>query len=399
VTRDHPGARPAYVLGVGMTAFGKFPDEGLQSLGRMAALAALEDAGVRPSEVEVLACGSARSGVLHGRESGVGQLIGWELGIDGIPVYNEKAYCASGTLAFNVAYMAVAGGFQDVALVVGVEHMSRRHGRGQALTSDGMELETLFGFAPPVFYSMAAQRHACEYGTTRRQIAQVAVKNRRAASLNPVAQYRDPITVEDVLASRPVAGMLNLLDCCPTGDGGAAAVIASEEGARRLGCTPDVRIAASVVGSGRHRDPVPSMTSFELDVVTAKRAYESAGIGPSDIDVAEVHDSFSIAEIIHYEDLGFCQRGEGGRLVEDGSTALGGRLPVCPSGGLLTRGHPLGATGVAQLVELTDQLRGRCGPRQVENPRVSLAQISGGFQNSGFATSAITILERVDGRV
>jgi acetyl-CoA acetyltransferase len=379
-----------------MTAFGKFHNERLQSLGRKAAKAALADAGIAASDVELLACGSARSGILQGRESGVGQIIGWELGIDGIPIYNEKAYCASGTLAFNVAYMAVAGGFHDVALVVGVEQMSRRRGKGQALISDGMELETLYGFAPPVFYSMAAQRHVEEYGTTRQQIAQVAVKNRQAAVLNPVAQYRNPITIDDVLNSRPVAGMLNLLDCCPTGDGGAAAVIASEEGARRFGSSPQVRIAASMVGSGRHRDPMPSLTSFELDVVTANRAYERSGIGPSDIDVAEVHDSFSIAEIIHYEDLGFCRPGEGGRLVEDGTTALGGRLPVCPSGGLLTRGHPLGATGVAQIVELTDQLRGRCGPRQVQDPRVALAQISGGFQNSGFATSAITVLVRVD---
>ena len=280
--------------------------------------------------------------------------------------------------------MAVAGGFHDVALVVGVEQMSGRRGKGQALISDGMELETLYGFAPPVFYSMAAQRHVEEYGTTRQQIAQVAVKNRQAAVLNPVAQYRDPITVDDVLNSRPVAGMLNLLDCCPTGDGGAAAVIASDEGARRFGCSPEVRITASVVGSGKHRNPTPSLTSFELDVVTAHRAYEDSGVGPSDVDVAEVHDSFSIAELIHYEDLGFCRPGEGGRLVEDGTTALGGRLPVCPSGGLLTRGHPLGATGVAQIVELTTNseggaVRDRCRIHAWRSPRSRVGSRTAGL--------------------
>jgi len=385
-----------YLAGVGMTPFGKFPQATLASLGRQASLAALRDAGVSPRQVDMISCGCARSGTLQARESGVGQLIGWEVGIEGVAVYNEKAFCASGAMAFNVANLAVGSGRHDVALVVGVEQMSSRDGKGRPLTSDGMVLEGEQGFTPPAYYAMAARRHMEVYGTTREQIASVAVKNRHAASFNPNAQYRDPITIEDVMTSRPVAGPLHLLDCCPTGDGAAAAVIVNEAGAERLGIDPTVRIAASVVGSGYYGDQLRDMTSFGLDRATASKAYAEAGVSPHDVDVAEVHDSFSIAEIIHYEDLGFCEPGTGGKLVESGATSLGGRIVVNPSGGLLNRGHPLGATGVAQIVELADQLQGRAGERQSDHPRVALAHISGGFHESDFATSGVTILTRTD---
>jgi acetyl-CoA acetyltransferase len=381
-----------YLAGVGMTPFGKFRDSSLATLGRDAGRQALSDAGVESRHVEMIACGSARSGILHARESGTGQLIGWELGIEGVPVYNEKAFCASGALAVNIAYMALASGVHDVALVVGVEKMSSREGQGRPLTSDGMALEGEQGFTPPAYYAMAARRHMHDYGTTREQIASVAVKNRAAAQHNPKAQYRDPITLDDVLGSKEVVSPLNLLDCCPTGDGGAAAVLVNEAGAETLGLAPTVRIAASVIGTGYYRDQARDMTSFALDKSTSRRAYEISGINPGDIDVAEVHDSFSVAEIIHYEDLGFCEPGTGGRFVESGQTALTGRLPVNTGGGLLNRGHPLGATGVAQIVELCDQLRGRAGQRQVSSARTALAHISGGFHEGDFATSGITIL-------
>lgn len=386
----------AFVAGVGMTAFGKFPHEGLASLGRRAGVDALRDAGVDPRAVELIACGSARSGVLQARESGVGQLVGWELGIQGVPVFNEKAYCASGAMAFNVAYMAVTSGRCHVALVVGVECMSGRREKGRPLTSDGMLLEGELGFTPSVYYALAAKRHMEVYGTTREQIAAVAVKNRGAAAFNHKAQYRAPITIADVLASRPVAGPLNLLDCCPTGDGAAAVVIVSEEGISRLEIEPRIEVAASVVGSGYYGDEFRDMTSFGLDRATSRRAYTEAGIAPGDVDVAEVHDSFSIAEIIHYEDLGFCEPGAGGKLVESGQTAIGGRPAVNTGGGLLNRGHPLGATGVAQLVELTDQLLGRSGQRQVKDAKTALAHISGGFHESDFATSGVTILRKLE---
>ena len=381
-----------YLAGVGMTPFGKFGGSTLATLGRDAVRRALTDAGVQPQQIEMIACGSARSGTLHGRESGVGQLIGWELGIEGIPVYNEKAFCASGALAFNIAHMALASRAHDVALVVGVEKMSSRGGKGRPLTSDGMVLEGEQGFTPPAYYAMAARRHMQTYGTTREQIASVAVKNRTAARHNPNAQYRDPITLDDVLGSKEVVWPLNLLDCCPTGDGAAAAVLVSEAGAERLGLEPTIRVAASVIGSGYYRQQDRDMTSFSLDKSTSRRAYDIAGVGPADIDVAEVHDSFSIAEVIHYEDLGFCEPGTGGKFVERGETALTGRIPVNTGGGLLNRGHPLGATGVAQIVELYDQLRGRAGSRQVAGARTALAHINGGFHEGDFATAGISIL-------
>jgi acetyl-CoA acetyltransferase len=386
--------RNVYVAGTGITAFGKFADATLASLGREAGAAALADAGAAATDIEVIACGCARSGTLHGRESGVGQYLGWELGIEGVPVYNEKAFCASGAMALNVAYLAVSSGRHDVALVLGVEKMSSRGGTGRPITSDGMVLEGEQGFTPPAYYAMAARRHMAVYGTTREQIAAVAVKNRRAAADNPKAQYREPITLEDVLHSKPIVSPLNLLDCCPTGDGAGAVVLVSAAGADRLGVAPAVEVLASVVGSGYYRAQQRDMTSFALDRATARKAYEQARLGPSDIDVAEVHDSFSVAEILHYEDLGFCEPGTGGKLVQAGETALGGRLPVNTGGGLLNRGHPLGATGVAQIVELTDQLRGRSGARQVVGARTGLAHISGGFQDGDFATSGVTILTR-----
>jgi acetyl-CoA acetyltransferase len=389
--------QPVYVAGTGVTAFGKFPMATLASLGREAGAQALADAGISAREVDVIACGCARGGVLQGRESGVGQYIGWELGIEGVPVYNEKAFCASGAMALSVACLAVGSGRHDVALVLGVEKMSARQGRGRPLTSDGMVLEGEQGFTPPAYYAMAARRHMSVYGTTREQIAAVAVKNRRAAADNPKAQYREPITVEDVLASKPIVSPLNLLDCCPTGDGAGALVLMNEAGATRLGITPSVEIAASVVGSGYYREQQRDMTSFSLDRATAGKAYQQARLSPSDIDVAEVHDSFSVAEILHYEDLGFCEPGMGGKLVAAGETALGGRIPVNTGGGLLNRGHPLGATGVAQIVELANQLRGRGGARQVAGARTALAHISGGFQDGDFATSGVTILTGLDG--
>jgi acetyl-CoA acetyltransferase len=225
-----------------------------------------------------------------------------------------------------------------------VEKMSSRAGAGRPLTSDGMALEGEQGFTPPAYYAMAARRHMQTYGTTREQIASVAVKNRAAAQYNPKAQYRDPITVDDVLGSKGVVWPLHLLDCCPTGDGAAAAVLVNEAGAERLGLQPTVRVAASVIGSGYYQQQDRDMTSFSLDKSTSARAYQLAELGPSDIDVAEVHDSFSVAEIIHYEDLGFCEPGSGGNLVEAGETALGGRIPVNTGGGLLNRGCSTGAT-------------------------------------------------------
>lgn len=383
-----------FVIGVGMTQFGRFPDRSLRSLGRDAALAALRDAGVGPKQVGALVCGTARSGILQGRESGVGQLVGWELGINEIPVYNVKNYCASGSTAFDVARLAVASGEHDVALAVGLEKLTDRAGRGATLTSDGMEIEGDLGFTPPVYFGMLARRHMELYGTTREQMAMVTVKNRRFAAHNPYTQYRTPVTVEEVLAARPVAEPLTLLDCCPTTDGGAAAVLASGRVLDRLGARGRaVRIAASVLRTGIYQQ-IKDMTTFELDVRCSRLAYERAGVGPRDVDVAEVHDAFTIAEIAHYEDLGLCAKGEGGRFVESGASDLGGTVAVSTSGGLLTRGHPLGATGLAQVNEIVTQLRGEAGDRQVQGARVGLTHVAGGFMDNDIATSTVALLTR-----
>jgi len=382
-----------YVLGVGMTKFGRFPDRSLREMGREAALAPLSDAGVATTDVNVIVCGSARTGILQGRESGVGQLIGWELGINSIPVYNVKNYCASGSTAFDVARMAIASGEHDVALAIGIEKLSSRVGKGAALTSDGMEIEGDIGFSPPAYFGMIARRHMDMYGTTREQMAEVTVKNRQFAAMSPYPQYRDAVTVEEVLAAQPVAEPLTLLDCCPTSDGAAAAVLISERLLARYGQGRAVQVAASVLQTGIY-EQVKDITTFDLDIRTSRAAYERAGIEPGDVDVAEVHDAFTIAEIVHYEDLGFCAKGEGGSFVASGQTRLGGTTAVSTGGGLLTRGHPLGATGLAQVHEVTTQLRGEAGARQQPGARVGLTHVAGGFLEGDIATSTVILLTR-----
>ncbi|MBX3093750.1 MAG: thiolase family protein [Cryobacterium sp.] len=383
-----------YVVGVGITPFGKFADESMKSLGRTASRTALIDAGISPRDIDLVSAGSARSGMLHGHESGVGQMVAWELGISGVAVYNVKAYCASGSSAFNVAYMALAGGFNEVALVVGVEQLSVRAEKGRPITSDGVEIESDFGFTPPAFFAAVTQEHMREFGTTREQLAAVAVKNRANAVHNPVAQYRNAISIDDVINSPNVSGPLNLFDCCPTGDGAAALVLMTESAVKRLKVGDRaIRIASSVVRSGEY-EQVKSLTTFNLDVLASKQAYEKAGLGPEDLDVVEVHDAFTITELIHIEDLGLVAKGESGPAVARGEFSLGGRIPVSTSGGLLTKGHPLGASGTAQLVELVEQLRGESGVRQVDGAKVAMAQMSGGFMESDLATSCITILTR-----
>jgi benzoylsuccinyl-CoA thiolase BbsB subunit len=229
----------------------------------------------------------------------------------------------------------------------------------------------------PALYAMRARRYMHEFGLTDDQLAKVSVKARRHGALNPDAQFRDPVTVEQVKQARPVADPLTLFHCCPSGDGAAAVVICAADKARQYTTTP-VRVAGSEINSGKYVTGFRDMTSPEITVRGAEQLYEEAGIGPEDVDLAEVHDAFAIAELLYYEALGFCARGEAARLLEDGETSLGGRIPVNPSGGLLAKGHPIGATGVAQIVEIVRQLRGQCGSRQVEGAKVGLTHCTGG---------------------
>jgi acetyl-CoA acetyltransferase len=380
------------VAGVGMTAFGKFPDRSLADLGVEAVRAAVDDAGISLEAIQVSYAGHARTGRLHARENGVGQLILSQAGLFGIPVTGVGNFCASGSTAFREAVMAIMTGLYDVALAIGVEKLSVRAEKGRPLTSDGMEYEGEFGFTPPAYFALVTKRYMAATGATPETFAEVAVKNRRHASLNPYAQYRDPITVEDVMASRMVADPIRLLMSCPTGDGAAAAIVVSDRAAERLGLQRLVRVRATALVSGGN--PPDDGGRFDIDRRAAESAYRMARIDPGDVHVAEVHDAFAATEVIHYEDLFLCPPGDGPKFVHDGETALGGRIPVSTSGGLLCKGHPLGATGVAQVHEIVTQLRGEAGPRQVEGARIGLVHCVGGFLDGDACSSAIHLLER-----
>lgn len=372
--------REVCVIGVGMTNFGKFPEKSVLEFGIEASYKAIKDAHIDPKLIQVAYAGHARTGQLQGRESGIGQSILWELGITGIPVSSVANFCASGSTAFREAWIAVASGMYDVALAMGVEQLSVRSGKGRPLTSDGIELLTSLGFSPATFFANLAVRHMYEYGTTKEQMAMVAVKNRKNACFNPFAQYQKEVTLEEVLESPMIVYPLTLYSCCPTGDGGAAAVLCSKEIAKRLSAKP-IYVAACALSSGIYKKQKDYTTLF-VTQEASRQAYEFSGIDPEDIDVAEVHDCFSISEIVHYEDLGFCNKGEGGKMIETGATGIDGKVAVNPSGGLLSKGHPLGATGIAQAAEIVWQLRGEAGKRQVKNPKVGLTHCAGGFQES-----------------
>lgn len=382
--------RDVFVAGVGMTPFGRFTDATIEDLGRTAILAALSDARLSQEDVQVAYAGHARTGRLHQRENGVGQLCCWSAGIREIPVASVGNFCASGSTAFRETWMAVGSGLYDVGLALGVEQLSKRPEGGQPLTSDGMELEGQLGFTPPGFFALAARRYMEEAKVPERVLAEVAVKNRRHAALNPNAQFRTPITPDEVLASPMVADPLTRLSCCPTSDGAAAAILVSGDAVERFGLTRLVRVLSSSLASGGYRDE--DIAHLALDRRAATAAYEMAGVGPEDVDLAEVHDAFTICEILHYEDLGFCPMWHGAQLVQAGETSIGGRLPVSTSGGLLSRGHPLGATGVAQAHEVVTQLRGEAGARQVAGARIGLIHCVGGFITADAAASAVHLL-------
>ncbi len=387
--------RDVWIVGGGMSAFGVFPDLGVKELGAMACLRALKDAGVKPNQIEMVYCGNAAAGVLSPQGTTVTQVILREVGITGIPMLRVENACASGATAINQAWLAVASGLVDVVLVLGVEKMTgapRPKVFEYMASASDVELEGAMGLTMPGVFAMIARRHMQEFGTTREQIAKVAVKNHANGALNPSAHFRKPISVEDVLKAPVVAHPLTLLDCCPVTDGAAAVVLASRATADRLG-TRSVKLAATALQSGTYADGL-DLTSFDVTVRAARKAYEQAGMGPEDVDLAEVHDCFTIAEIVHYEDLGFCKKGDGGGLIDRGETALGGRLPVNTSGGLKAKGHPVGATGVAQVVEIVEQLRGQAGPRQVKDARVGLTHCLGGFMHGDACAVGVNILHR-----
>lgn len=372
---------PAAVLGVGMIPFGKYPERQLTDLAWPAVKAAILDFGVPPSDIGAAYCGAVFGGMMSG------QRILARVGLSGIPITNIENACSSSSTAFRQAVIALASGECDVALVIGVEKLSKFGGGTLPLEAEDWEVSQ--GMVMPALYAMRAKRYMHEFGLTPEQLAKVSVKNRRHGALNEDAQIRKVVSVQEVLASRPIADPLTLLQCCPTGNGAAAIVLCASRVAGRYRRDP-IQVLASELTSGRYTNGFRDMTLPEITVRGAKKAYEEACIGPEDIDVAEVHDAFSIAEILYYEAFGFCGRGEGGGMLDRGETSLGGRLPVNPSGGLLSKGHPIGATGAAQIVEIVRQLRGQCGARQVVDAKIGLAHATGGGI-SGFDHGACSI--------
>ncbi len=361
--------REVAIIGAGLVPFGKYPDKTLADIAWPAVKQAIQDSGIEKNEIEAAYCGTALGGMM------AGQRILKKVGLTGLPIINIENACSSSSTAFREAWISVAAGIYDAALVLGVEKLSKFGGGTLPLEKE--DWEVAHGLVMPALYAMRARRYMHEFGLTDDQLAMVSVKARKHGGLNPDAQFRDPVTVEQVKQARPVADPLTLFHCCPSGDGAAAVVICSAEKARQHTTNP-VRVLGSEINSGKYMTGFRDMTSPEITVRGAKQLYEEAGIGPEDVDLAEVHDAFAIAELLYYEALGFCAQGDAAKLLEDGETSLGGRIPVNPSGGLLAKGHPIGATGVAQIVEIVRQLRGQCGDRQVEGAKVGLTHCTGG---------------------
>ena len=379
--------RSVSIVGTGIIPFGKHLDQTLVQLGRQAALDALRDGGVKPSEVGIGFFANFLAAHTSA-EFTVGQNVFWEVGINKIPVLNVENACTSGSSAFHMAWLSIASGQYDVAIVAGAEKM---YVPGLGLINSGeTQLDTQLGFVVPAGFAMRAKRHMHEYGTTAEQLAYIAVKNRKHGSLNPIAQYKDPLTVAEVINSPMICDPLTRLSCCPIGDGAAAVILCASSKARRYTRNP-VAIKSSVLLTGGYENPV-SLLPWETDFRGCRMAYEKAGLGPEDIHVAECHDAFTIAEILHYEALGFCPEGEGGRLAISGETSLGGKRPVNVSGGLLSKGHPLGATGVAQIIEIVLQLKAKAGSRQVDGAKVGIAHCMGGDKDGDGKSCTVNIL-------
>lgn len=414
----------ATMIGGGMTAFGKHINRNLKSMVEEAVTLALKDAGIDKDEIDAAYVGNASQGVLQGQESVRGQVVLHAMGIGGIPIVNLENACASSATALNGAMAMINAGEIECALVLGMEKMYfedraivqraftgsmdvevleetvRRMKESEAKARAEAEAEA--GSNEPkkeksgqktVFmdlYAMSARAHMEKYGTTQRQLAAIAAKNHWHSSMNPLAQYQQDYSIEEVLASPDVAYPLTRLMCSPIGDGAAAAIVCSAQFARKKAAANKVEISSCVLGSAR----VTGDRSESNLTLLVKKAYNQAGVGPEDIDLAEVHDATSMGEISSVEGLMLCDPGDGGPFAEAGHSKLGGKLPVNVSGGLECQGHPIGATGVRQVVEVFGHLTGRAGKRQVEGAKVGLAQNAGGSTPAGEGALSVTIMKR-----
>jgi len=414
-----------YIASVGMIPFGKYPDKGIKDLTGMLLANLFEDSQVSKDQLEAVWWSNSGWGMQTGQHLIRGQVALMPNGIGEIPVMNVENACAGGSSAVHGAHLCIAAGAYDIALAIGVEKTfaappgaddeakeksfrsflagtdidvtntlieeikaeaeqkrAQMEAAGEISKGEGVPLRSPF----MDIYSRAARAHMEKYGTTQEQIAIIAAKNHYHGSLNPYAQYRFDLTVEEVLNDRLVSHPFTRSMCSPTGDGAAAAILVSEKMLGRLGIDNPVKIRASILGSATLGDERLLPSPIE-------KAYNAAGVGPEDIDLAEVHDATAMGELLQSENLGFCPVGEGGQFAESGATKLGGSKPMNTSGGLECRGHPIGATGLGQIAELTWQLQGRAGKRQVEGARIALAQNGGGYVVTGPAANVITILE------
>jgi acetyl-CoA acyltransferase len=390
--------RKVVAAGIGQTPFGKFQNRSVRSLAEEALQQAVKDAGIDALRIGVVYFANALSGLITGQETIRGQVALRHTPLMGTPIVNIDNACASGSSAFNLAWLSVASGQVDAALAIGAEKLTHED---KAVTfgafASGVDVEERDRMMRETpgnhslfmdIYAARTRKYMAASGATAADFAAVCMKSRRAASFSPWAQFKDELSEGDVLNARVISAPLTLPMCSPIADGAAAAILVSESVAKQLGCANvEVRASKIVTANQDGIDPVAAVRA-------GQQAYDQAGLGPEDVHVAEVHDASAPAEIMLYERLGFAAPNQGVELLRQGTTSLGGRLPVNPGGGLLSRGHPVGATGIAQIVELTTQLRGAAGKRQREGARVALAECSGGEIGSDSALAAVTILSR-----
>jgi len=389
-------AREICIIGVGMHKFGKFLDRSLKDLTRVAVWNAIHDAGIDAKLIEAAYFANVLAGLTTGQEGIRGQVFLRDAGFEGIPIVNVESACASGTIALREAAIAIASGLYDVVLAVGAEKLylddTARSIQAMSTNTD-VELMGGLGFQFTGSYAMSLHTYMKTCGWTQEHFAKVASKNKYNGSLNPFAQYQRPMSVEEILNSRLISWPLTLYMCSTMADGAASAIVCAKEVAHKICAKLPISISSCCLQSGE----VTGIDDGQRHV--ADNAYETAGLGPKDIEVAEVHDAMAPGEMYRLEKLGLCKAEEAGKLVDEGCFTLNGRLPVNTSGGLAARGHPIGATGLAQIAELVWQMRGEAGLRQVRGrnssyPKVGLAQNSGGYVEGSPAALTVTILKR-----
>ena len=383
MVREYEKMREVAIIGVGSTVLGKFPDKLPYQLGAEAAQAAIVDAGIPPAKLQFAYCANLYGGMV------IGQAVLGGIGVTDIELINVENACTGGATALRKAWWDIASGLYDIGIAIGVESITTSPIAGQLIPPARGDITGELGMNMVAKFALTQRRYMDTYNVSLEHIAQVSVKNHHNGCLNPYSQYKKELTIEEIVNSRPICEPITLLQCCPSSDGAAAAILTTRDIAKKYTSKP-VIIAASALKSGDYSFRWEDITFSDMTHKCANQAYEIAGIGPEDVNVCELHDAFAVNELMHYVELGFCKKGEEVRLLLDGVTELGGRLPVNASGGLLSKGHPVSASGVAQIAEIVWQLRGQAGERQVNNAKVGLAHVIGG-EVTGLESGAVAV--------